>query len=845
MTKNVRSHDDPNKLICSWSLKDNKVVCRPRDGGRASSPIMTRSLRQVPKELVSALRKSENKPTQANQVGNNPTQADKIDPEGKKRLFALRYESLGSSNHHAGSKAVPEPNIDSLSYLYDESEVFRAHNQMEHHLYRGRFWNIGKKATYERYTLLAIIGILQAGVAYFVNISCGSLIDFKFEAASSIMDADDVWSVKKYFKAFLSFYTFQLTCALISSIFVWIEPISAGSGIPEIKCYLNGIDLPNVTSLKAGLCKIIGVVFSVSAGLPIGKEGPMVHSGGVVATVVSQRNVRNDKSKRDYVAVGAGAGVCTAFSSPIGGMLFAFEEGASYWSPSLTWRSFFCNMFAIGTLYSLNNIGTEFGHVGFNKLFSFGNFADIGSASSYALYELLLFALLGVIGGFIGACFNGANERLTKWRMKHVNTSKLKRLLEVLVISSLVSVVSFAMPLCWGYCTDLPDKNILTPPEIVLVDKLVPFGCPAGQYNEVASLYFTEPANAIRLLFHMRVHSFNPGALLIFFIPYISLATIVYGIAIPSGLFVPSLLSGAAFGRLFGNLVYKISPTGQFAFSNTYSLIGAASVLGGMARMTISLTVILLECTGNEEYVLPLMISLMIARVVGGLFNEDLYHIHIHMKKGVHFLENELRSITRHHSLVAGEVMGKSVVFVNPVEKVNVIYELLSRYSHSNFPVVDTKDGDVLYGTINRNALCTLLQKRSFGHAVPDDIDMKSFFPQISNHMEAMEDQERYIPLVQWDVVERAYPKYPDVHDIRLSSSDKNCVMDLRPYANISPYTVQETTSVDRVYKLFRSLGLRFLPVVNKYNQCVGTITRDDLTADALAANMLTKGKHA
>lgn len=42
---------------------------------------------------------------------------------------------------------------------------------------------------------------------------------------------------------------------------------------------------------------------------------------------------------------------------------------------------------------------------------------------------------------------------------------------------------------------------------------------------------------------------------------------------------------------------------------------------------------------------------------------------------------------------------------------------------------------------------------------------------------------------------------------------------------------------------MYRSMGLRFLPVVNKYNQVVGTITRSDLTADSLAETMLDKGK--
>eukprot|EP00978_Attheya_sp_CCMP212_P019924 scaffold56580_cov52-Attheya_sp.AAC.3 len=647
--------------------------------------------------------------------------------------------------------------------------------------------------------------------------------------------------------AFLVFYFRQTAFAVAAAAFVWIEPVSAGSGIPEIKCYLNGIDLPRVTTLKAGLCKVLGVIGSVSAGLPVGKEGPMVHSGAVVAATVSSRRTRNDRAKRDFVACGAAAGVCTAFSAPIGGILFALEEGASYWSPSLTWRTFFCSMTALAALYSFNTIGVEFGKVGFNKLFSFGNFIYEGGESSFAVFELLHFAFIGAIGGLVGACFNATNEYITHWRIKNINHSKKRRFLEVMAVSSFVTVVSFLLPLLWSKCTPLPDASRLSQHEKEMVELLVPFMCKEGEeYNELASLIFTDASQAIQFLFHMHHHTFTSAALIIFFVAYISLATLVYGIAVPSGLFVPSLLSGAALGRLVGNIMHQHNPS-RYAFSNTYSLIGAASVLGGMARMTISLTVILLECTGNEQYVLPLMVSLMMARVVGGLFNDDLYHIHIHLKQGVHFLETELRSFTRHHNLMAGQIMGKDVVFVRPVEKVGILYDILSTTSHSNFPVVDTDDEDVLYGTIAANEMCTLLQKRAFGNPMSVSMDTSYHGHDTSlthNYLELEPDKRRFSPIVQWETVERAYPRYPSVKDIHLNAAERECLVDLRPYVNTAPYVVQENASVERAYKMFRSLGIRCLVVVNRYNQCVGTITRSDLTADALAEHMLTKGKH-
>jgi chloride channel 7 len=246
------------------------------------------------------------------------------------------------------------------------------------------------------------------------------------------------------------------------------------------------------------------------------------------------------------------------------------------------------------------------------------------------------------------------------------------------------------------------------------------------------------------------------------------------------------------------------------------------------------LTVILLEATGDMQYVLPLMLTLMAARFTGNVFNEGLYDIHIALKK-IPFLEPDVPSIAERNEIVVAQVMSTEVKCLRPVERAGVVYDLLHGCGHGNFPIVDTASGGTLYGTVSRSTLCTLLQRRAFGSPdVLEDYDgpHQTLGPR------------RLSPLVQWDTIERAYPRYPTIADIRMQEVDRNCWLDLRPYANTAPYTVNETASIQRTYRLFRTLGLRTLCVVNHNNQVVGIITRKDLLPASLTESLL-RGRNA
>ena len=59
--------------------------------------------------------------------------------------------------------------------------------------------------------------------------------------------------------------------------------MAAGSGIPQIKCFLNGIKVPRVVRIKTLFCKFVGVILSVAGGLAIGKVS---HRHGLLNAVV-------------------------------------------------------------------------------------------------------------------------------------------------------------------------------------------------------------------------------------------------------------------------------------------------------------------------------------------------------------------------------------------------------------------------------------------------------------------------------------------------------------------------------------------------------------------------------
>lgn len=609
-----------------------------------------------------------------------------------------------------------------------------------------------------------------------------TLLTWKFDTAKEFISSD------KWASSFFSYQFMSLFFALIATTLCYFEPAAAGSGIPEIKALLNGVNLKQFVKFRVLMAKLFGMCFSVASGLPTGKKGPIIHIGSTMGAAVSQgmtitfgfdtswtkfQDFRNDRSKRDFVTYGCAAGVSAMFHAPIGGVLFALEEGASHWSSTLTFRTFFCAMVAVFTI-SLLFADHKFGTTKSNTLFVFGHFIDLDEGrTNYRVYELFIFILLGISGGIVGALFNILHKKIALYNKAKTNTPT-KKIIRVLLFTFGMACISFILPLLWQRCTDKPsgeDIEDWTQEEIDGLDELVQFQCKDGQYNEVASLYFCSADAAIRNLFHFREYkgsdyaTFGFGPLFLFFLPYFLMTACTAGLDVPLGLFVPSILMGAAYGRFFGHALNKSFP-GYVADSGTYAFMGAAAINGGIQRMTLSMTIIMLETAGNMTYLLPLMLTFGAARYAGKAINIGIYDLQMSIKE-FPFLESSLHTLGLLNYNPVTEIMATPVVTFQEIERVEVVYNALLDTKHNGFPILDL---DLKFrGLILRKTLCTLLELRAFSAPLTDNNDKTR---RLSFTTDENGIQLAPAATVFYDTLEKKYPNYPDIKNIKLTNDE-------------------------------------------------------------------------
>jgi chloride channel 7 len=460
----------------------------------------------------------------------------------------------------------------------------------------------------------------------------------------------------------------------------------------------------------------------------------------------------------------------------VGGILYSFEEVCSHWPHKLTWRAFFCTIVAAFTFTAVMNtdLGSGLspgGSVVRDSLVL--NIASTDGMHTWRYADFAWAAILGVLGGVLGAGYTAAIVRLAAARKRWVGTPR-RRVLEVLLLSVLFFVVAFCLPLAYpctpcaadmacggGASSDAaaaPGRYLresAAPPasaptaesevesrwsalfyEHVAVSGaagraerpharrrlsggtiyVIRWHCPERQYSEMATLFQSGQEGLIKFLLQLgsdRNEAIAIPALGWFLLTYYLLAVAIFGISVPSGNFVPAMTIGAVMGRLVGESVDNQTNYGGEDFdAGKFALLGAAAMLSGVTRMTLALSVLLVEVTKDIDAMLYIMTTLAVAKMVGDLLSPSFDDAMIHAAR-LPYLEEEPPH--EFELLTVRDVMSSLVVVLKEVESVGDLWAVLKRTRHNGFPVIDVgRQGQCTFfaGVVLRRQLLLLLKHR-------------------------------------------------------------------------------------------------------------------------------------
>ncbi|CAD6338820.1 unnamed protein product [Miscanthus lutarioriparius] len=700
--------------------------------------------------------------------------------------------------------------IESLDYEIIENDLFK-------HDWRSRSNVEVLQYIFLKWAMAFLVGLLTGVIASLINFAIENISGLKMQHMVNLVRE------KRYWASFLYFAGVNFVLTFVAAVLcVVFAPTAAGPGIPEIKAYLNGVDTPNMFGAPQLIVKHRRRVVGTGSR----QGGPLVHIGACLANLLSQggegrwrlrwrwlRYFNNDRDRRDLITCGASSGVCAAFRAPVGGVLFALEEVATWWRSALLWRTFFSTATVVVVLRGFIEVcrNGRCGMFGEGGLILF----DVSDVTvRYHVGDLLPVTLVGVLGGVLGALYNHVLHQVLRLYNLINAKGRLAKLALALAVSVFTSAGLYLLPFAVP-CTPCDPAFGDACPTVGNSGNFKQFNCPDGYYNDLASLLHATNTDATRNIFSTgTAGEFRLDSLLIFFAIYCVLGLFTFGIAVPSGLFLPIILMGSAYGRILALVLARFVRIDH----GLYAVLGAAALMSGSMRMTVSLCVIFLELTNNLLLLPITMFVLLIAKTVGDAFNPSIYEIILDLK-GLPFLEPKPETWMK--DLAVGELAAAKprVVTLQVIEKVSTVVEVLRSTPHNGFPVLDRPRPGVseLHGLVLRSHLMAVLKKR--------------WFLTEKRRTEEWEARERFSST---ELAEKS----GSINEVavQLTPEELDMYIDLHPFTNTTPYTVVETMSVAKAVVLFRTCALRHMLIIPKFQgpeitPIVGILTRQDLRA--------------
>ncbi|WP_306117746.1 MULTISPECIES: chloride channel protein [unclassified Roseitalea] len=321
--------------------------------------------------------------------------------------------------------------------------------------------------------------------------------------------------------------------------------------------------------LRQGLWSATIAAISLGSGASAGREGPVIHLGATLASVVSQRRGLPEWCSRTLLAAGVAAAISASFNAPIAGVLFAHEVILQHYA-----------MRAFVPIVIASAVGSVFSRLWFGDAAAF--LIPVYQVTSY--WEFPAFALLGVVAAVVAIAFQFA--LFTADYVARSVTMPLR--LRPVIGGMAIGLMGIYVPHILGVGYEVTDMML---------------------WNQL------------------------PLTLLLGLIVLKTIATaITLASRFGGGIFSPALFLGAATGGAFGMIAGSAFPD-MASSEGLYAILGMGAVAGAVLGAPISTTVIVFELTGGYALSIALLLSVAIAHGVNqAVHGHSYFHWQLEMR---------------------------------------------------------------------------------------------------------------------------------------------------------------------------------------------------------------------
>ncbi|KAH8243182.1 hypothetical protein KR032_005241 [Drosophila birchii] len=549
----------------------------------------------------------------------------------------------------------------------------------------------------EDWVFLALLGIIMA------------LLSFIMDKGISICTNARIWLYRDLtsqpFVQYIAWVSLPVCLILFSAGFVHlIAPQSIGSGIPEMKTILRGVQLKEYLTFKTLVAKVIGLTATLGSGMPLGKEGPFVHIASIVAQLLSklvtsfQGIYENESRNSEMLAAACAVGVGSCFAAPVGGVLFSIEVTTTYFAVRNYWRGFFAAVCG-ATVFRL--LAVWFQNADTVRALFLTNFT---TEFPFDPQELFVFALIGLVCGLGGASYVWVHRRYVLFMRSNKRMNKFlqkNRFLYPGFLALLVSSISFPLGTGQFLAGELSTHEQVT-------QLFSNFTWSRDDLTVEQAAVVTHWMTAYTSVF---------GNLVIYTLFTFMFSIIASTIPVPSGMFIPVFKIGAGFGRLVGEFMAVTFPHGvryggrlSPIMPGGYAVVGAAAFSGSVTH-TVSVAVIIFEMTGQITHVVPVMIAVLVANAVAALLQPSIYDSIILIKK-LPYLPDLLPSSSGMYSIFVEDFMVRDVKYIWHGISYQKLKEVLkANKTLRSLPLVDSPDNMILLGSVQRYELIKMIEK--------------------------------------------------------------------------------------------------------------------------------------